>query len=206
MEWAQCLSNYIAVLAQTQPERVSDLLGYQHLILESHLEYKGDGWFAYDRRFRQIAATSSGGLWARRDVDLWNLAFSGCQRQPYCQNCFGSTHLSEECSGAPDMAVAPTKGKGSSFFKVRTRICQEWNFSPLPHCSYPGCKFTHTCLACSKDSFPGDKNHKIIHCPRSAQQSKGPSARPLRGCCTNNHSTSLKPQAQNSRTFLFSCA
>ena len=26
VEWAQCFSNYIAVLAQTQPKRVSDLL------------------------------------------------------------------------------------------------------------------------------------------------------------------------------------
>ena len=75
VEWAQCFSNYIAVLVQAQPERVADLLGYQHLILEAHLEYEGDGWVAYDRRFRQIAATAPGGLWAHRDVDLWNMVF-----------------------------------------------------------------------------------------------------------------------------------
>ena len=51
VEWAQCFSNYIAVLAQAQPKMVSDLLGYQHLILEAYLEYEGDGWVAYDRRF-----------------------------------------------------------------------------------------------------------------------------------------------------------
>ena len=43
VEWTQCFSNYSAVLAQGQPERVSDLLGYQHLILEAHLEYEGNG-------------------------------------------------------------------------------------------------------------------------------------------------------------------
>ena len=51
VEWAQCFSNYIALVAQIQPQRVSDLLGYQHLILEAHLQYEGDGWVAYDRRF-----------------------------------------------------------------------------------------------------------------------------------------------------------
>ena len=182
VEWAQCFSNYIAVLVQAQPERVADLLGYQHLILEAHLEYEGDGWAAYDRRFRQIAATAPGGLWARRDVDLWNMVFSGCRHRPYCQYCFGSTHRSEDCSGAADTAVTPSKGRGPSLPRIQTiRICRDWNFSPLPHCSYPECKFIHTCLACSKDPFPGDKNHKLIHCPKSSYQPPEPTARPLMG-------------------------
>ena len=41
------------------------------------MKYKGDGWVAYDRRFRQIAATAPRGLWVRRDVDLWNMVFQG---------------------------------------------------------------------------------------------------------------------------------
>ena len=48
VEWAQYFSNYIVLVAQTQPQRVSDLLGYQHLILEAHPQYEGDGWIAYD--------------------------------------------------------------------------------------------------------------------------------------------------------------
>ena len=39
IEWTQCFTNYIAILVQAHPERVSDLLGYQHLILQAHLEY-----------------------------------------------------------------------------------------------------------------------------------------------------------------------
>ena len=64
VERAQCFSNYTALVAQTQSQRVSDLLGYQHLIPEAHLQYKGDGLVAYDRLFRQIAATYPEGLWA----------------------------------------------------------------------------------------------------------------------------------------------
>ena len=53
VERTQCLTSYIAVLAQTQPQRISDLLSYQHLMLEVHLEYEGDGWVAYDHCFCQ---------------------------------------------------------------------------------------------------------------------------------------------------------
>ena len=106
VERAQRFSNYIALVAQTQPQRMSDLLGYQHLILEAHLQYEGDGWVAYDCRFRQIAATYPEGLWARRNMDLLNMAFAGRQCKPYCQHCFGSTHFSEEFSGTPDTTGA----------------------------------------------------------------------------------------------------
>ena len=52
IEWGQCFTQYIAILTQAKPERTTDLLGYQHLILQAHLEYDGDGWMVYDRRFR----------------------------------------------------------------------------------------------------------------------------------------------------------
>jgi len=39
----QCFTQYIAILTQAKPERTTDLLGYQHLILQAHLEYYGNG-------------------------------------------------------------------------------------------------------------------------------------------------------------------
>ena len=71
IKWTQCFTNYIVILGQSHPGRIPDLLGYQHLILEVHLEYSGDGWAVYDRRFRQIVATLPRSLWGRRDGDLW---------------------------------------------------------------------------------------------------------------------------------------
>ena len=47
IEWTQCFTNYITILGQAQCERISDLLGYQHLILEAHPEYAGDRWVVY---------------------------------------------------------------------------------------------------------------------------------------------------------------
>ena len=74
-EWTQCFTQYIAILSKAKPERTSDLLGYQHLTFEAHLEYLGDGWLVYNCRFHQIAATRPTTQWAQRDGDLWFMAF-----------------------------------------------------------------------------------------------------------------------------------
>jgi len=45
--------------------QIANLLGYQHLILQAHLEYSGEGWAVYDHRFCQIAATQPTIPWHR---------------------------------------------------------------------------------------------------------------------------------------------
>ena len=171
IEWTQCFTNYIAILIQAHPERTSDLLGYQHLILQAHLEYLGDGWLVYDRRFRQIAATQPGTLWARRDGDLWNMVFSSSQRKPYCQHCFGSTHSSERCSGALDTPINEKKT-----LTQKPKICKDWNYW---QCTFPGCRFVHACLNCYKDPSSRDCNHKVLFCPKNPSQWQEASPRPL---------------------------
>ena len=41
----------MAVIAKSQPDRIPDLLGYQSLITEAHLEYGEDGWIGYEKDF-----------------------------------------------------------------------------------------------------------------------------------------------------------
>ena len=53
-----CYTVYMAVIAKSQPNRIPDLLGYRSLIIEAHLEYGGDGWMEYDKRFCLNAANS----------------------------------------------------------------------------------------------------------------------------------------------------
>ena len=168
IEWTQCFTNYIAILVQAQPERTSDLLGYQHLILEAHLEYLGDVWAVYDRRFRQIVATHSGTPWAGRDDDLWNMVFASSQRRPYCQYCFGSTHSSEQCNGALDAL-----SRERTTFTTRPRkprICQDWNFT---QCSF-FLVSTSMRLNCYHDPLSGDSNHQFIYCPKNPNRRQGP--------------------------------
>ena len=58
LEWIQCYTIYMAVRAEKHPEKIRDMLGYQTLIVEARMEYEGDGWLGYDRRFRQTAAAT----------------------------------------------------------------------------------------------------------------------------------------------------
>ena len=48
-------------------ERIPDLLGYQSLIIEVHLEYEGDNWLAYDRQFCLSAAANQYVVWSHID-------------------------------------------------------------------------------------------------------------------------------------------
>ena len=57
LEWIKCFNAYMAVISQKQAGRISDLLVYETLIIEAHMEYSGDAWLGYDIRFCQCAAT-----------------------------------------------------------------------------------------------------------------------------------------------------
>ena len=72
-EWIQCFGIYTAVLLMFQLHRVADLLGYQRLILQSYMEFRGDHWLGYDCTFRLKAATQKDLKWATMDSTLWSL-------------------------------------------------------------------------------------------------------------------------------------
>ena len=107
LEWVKCFGAYIAVLSSKQPHRIPDLLGYITLIIESHMEYAGNGWMGYDRRFRQVAAANPNIVWAQIVTTLWNLAFSGKARAVRCKFCFSLSHTSAECNWAPEQGPLP---------------------------------------------------------------------------------------------------
>ena len=63
-EWLQAFAVYVAVISKKQPDRIPDLMVYQVLMLEASNEYKNDCWLAYDRRFRQQAASDPHCQWS----------------------------------------------------------------------------------------------------------------------------------------------
>ena len=44
LQWVECFHSYIGVVAQQQPARVTDLLGYASLIVHAARKFKGEGW------------------------------------------------------------------------------------------------------------------------------------------------------------------
>ena len=59
-------------------------MGYQALIIDAYMEYKGDCWMGYDRHFRQMTASQPDRSWASIDPTLWNLAFAGQAKTARC--------------------------------------------------------------------------------------------------------------------------
>ena len=73
LKWLQAYSIYVAVRSSKFPNRIPDLMGYQSLIIETHLECKNDCWIGYDCRFRQQAVSQPDRPWAAVEPTLWNL-------------------------------------------------------------------------------------------------------------------------------------
>ena len=195
LEWVQCFATYMAVYCRNQPHRIQDLLGYQTLIIEASLEYQGDGWLGYDRRFRQRAAANPALVWANIDTTLWNLAFAGQASASRCRHCFCLSYTTDQCDWAPEpqplMAPHMTSYQylkqqqhfdpqplmaSYQYQKPQQRlppICKAWNNDPHPHCPIPHCTYRHICGHCFSDT------HKGFYCPRAGRSTN---ARPLFGC------------------------
>jgi len=161
LEWLQCFSSYVSVVARKRPNCIPDLMGYQSLIIDAALEYKGDSWAGYDRRFRQQAASNPQTSWSSTDSTLWLMAFTGRARTSRCCYCFSLTHRSSDCDLAPDLP------KDSN--QLTRKICFRWNESQNPQCTFPNCKFEHVCYICARDPNNTDITHKAINCPQHSQ-------------------------------------
>ena len=99
-EWLQAFAVDVSVIARKQPQHVPDLMVYQILMLEASNEYQGNCWLAYDRYFRQQAASLPNCKWSTIDSIIWNLAFTGQARASRCRHCFSLFHLSKDCEFA----------------------------------------------------------------------------------------------------------
>ena len=77
-KWLQAFAVYVAIISKKQPDRVPDLMGCQVLMLEASNEYKKESWLAYDRLFRQLAASDPHCKWSNINTTLeFSLCFAG---------------------------------------------------------------------------------------------------------------------------------
>ena len=169
-EWLQAFAVYVSVIAKKQPQRVPDLMGYQILMLEASNEYHNDRWLAYDRRFRQQAASQPGCKWSSIETTLWNWAFTSQARASRCKHCFSLFHQSKDCEFAPNPTSSlhdppPYQASGRRRF-----LCRQWNEQYAEGCSFPNCRYEHACYYCTFNPAAKDNNHKAIFCPNPPAQ------------------------------------
>ena len=135
-EWVQCFSIYAAVMAQKYPIKVRDLLGYQALLVEAHIQYEGDAWLGYDRRFRQTAAASLDLVWA----GIWPLL--DMQNHP-------DASIALVCHTSPTTVIGRhlITWSGLNCLRDQTmhgkqsqaKLCYSWNNTPTAACIFPNC-------------------------------------------------------------------
>ena len=108
LEWVQCLSIYISVIALKEPQQAPDLLSYMNLIIKVHLEYSGDSWQGYDQHFRQRVAMTTKIQWTTTDLTLWNLAFAGHANAKDANTALASTIRMIVATGHQDQPPHPS--------------------------------------------------------------------------------------------------
>ena len=60
----------MAVVSRKKPQKIPEMLAYLTLVIEAHMEYVGEAWLGYDRRFRQRGAADPSMSWAMIDPTL----------------------------------------------------------------------------------------------------------------------------------------
>ena len=173
LEWAQCFAIYTAVLCRKYPQKLPDMLSYLILIVQTHMEYEGDAWLGYDRRFRQRAASNPQASWDKSDSTLWDIAFSGKAKANRCHHCFSLSHTSSECEWSAEAAqqeIRPLMSMSHQQAAPMTSnqpraICKSFNFDPNPGCTFKNCTYEHVCWYCYHNPYAQDKIHKAVFCP-----------------------------------------
>ncbi len=98
LDWIKCFGLYMAVRCDKEPHRFKEFVGYQNLVIEASMEYQGDTWMGYDRRFRQGVPDT---VWSKIDPILWNIALTGQAKALRCKFCFSLSHSAAQCDWAP---------------------------------------------------------------------------------------------------------
>ena len=70
----------MAVVSRRNHQKIPEMLAYLTLIIEAHMQYAGDAWLGYDRRFRHRAAADPGMSSATIDPTFGVLLFQAKQK------------------------------------------------------------------------------------------------------------------------------
>ena len=177
LSWVQCFGMFASVMASKYPEKVTQLLAYQTIIIREARRCGGGGWQGYDRMFRQQAVSSPGVDWSQLNSSLFAVTFLAQQngRGKTCRFCLETDHVDVECALAPTapqprQLIPPQGLQGSLSHQDLTPregrpgrgssrgVCYAWNDG---HCSYPYCRFRHICARCHGD-------HRAVRCQMRA--------------------------------------
>ena len=92
--WAMCFVSYISVIANRDPSRVPDLLGYLVHMIKASLKFEGPSLANYDNTFRRQAAVMGNQNWSSLNSSLFLMCFTGKGKSsPKCDICLEVGHV-----------------------------------------------------------------------------------------------------------------
>ena len=149
-----------------------DWLSDPLIMLEVSNEYQGNCWLAYDRHFRQQAASLPNCKWSNIDSTIWNLAFTSQARASFCRHWYSLFHLSKDCEFASNQ-ISSWVGPPHQMPYHWWYICWHWNEHRGQGCSFPNCQYEHVCYHCAYNPAANDINHEAIFCQNRPSQQSG---------------------------------
>ena len=138
--WLEAWTIYCCIVANQQPSKSSELLGYQLIVLQSAKKFRWAAVADYDTQFRQRASRCSEVLWNKTDMDLYAHCFTG-QSLPICSACHRPGHLAASCLSSP-------RGRQP---QSAARPCDAFNRG---RCNFRSCRFRHVCSSCGAGDHP----------------------------------------------------
>ena len=170
LEWVRCFGLYISIISHNVPERVSELLGYQALIIDAYVKCF---WLKYDRQFRQRAAVIPTPSWSSTIWLYVTMLLVACQvfKGVYTASVYPINHESANflqmliCHQPPGHPLQDTTlfkvNAPSVFYGIQIRV--QVAYARFTDSS------THVTYLRRRDNSVQNKNHKAIHCPYRIQ-------------------------------------
>ncbi len=159
--WVEGFSVMAAILNLRYPEKATEFLVYQALIVRSERNYEGHQRVLYDRQFRREALARQDLNWSVVNSRLYSETFTGRAKAiPRCPHCLSDDHMQTTCiRNLSNIAVAagiPLPALTQCPVHVAMAICRNFNEW---RCRKPQCKYQHLCLSCNE-------GHPYTDCPR----------------------------------------
>ena len=171
-----CFVSYIIVMANKDPRRVPDLLGYLVHMIKASLEFEGSAWAKYDSTFRRQAAAMGNENWSSLNLSLFAMSFTGKGKSSTkCDNCLGNGHVVSGCPFLMDQRPESTMGWDSYGDSVGKGgmwpRCRRFNEGK---CTFLDCSFRHVCSRCNG-------KHLAIVCKGLSSEKAGQANQKYRG-------------------------
>ena len=153
----------------SQTKSISNLLGYQHLILEAHM-YLGEVWYVYDHHLSHIAYTCLPNFLYllafghRRVVTNKMYPWQAGNADPTASTALTSS-IHQQCSGLPEPPCFIQK-ENSTYAWLHKPNDFLWMKLLTVFLFFPGFEFIHACLICYNNPFntlSEDCNNQFIN-------------------------------------------